>query len=97
MKVSAVVGLISIAFAQDLPTIPVGTYHLCGLQDVPINYPKSCPATDCCGIATVNNVANSKICGPRYSWNVSTADGVTTIISSGVSTLTIGAKLASMI
>ena len=93
MKASAVVGLISIAFAQDYPTIPVGTYQLCGLQDVPINYPKSCPATDCCGTATVNNAA-SKICGPRYTWTVTNSEGVYTKISSAVSSLTIGAKLA---
>ena len=93
MKVSAVVGLISVAFAQDYPTIPVETYMGCGLQDVPVNYPKSCPATDCCGQASVNN-APGKVCGPRYTWTVSNTDGVTTVTSAGVSSLVITGKLA---
>ena len=96
MKVSAVVGLISMAYAQDYPTIPVGTFMGCGLLDVPVNYPKSCPATDCCGTANVNNNP-SKVCGPRYTWTVSSNNGETTVIPSAVGSLSITAKLAQLL
>ena len=47
-------------------TIPVGTYMYCGLDDPPAGYPKSCPATDCCGTAVQASGATKQVCGPRY-------------------------------
>ena len=58
----------------------------CGLNDAPVNYPKSCPATDCCG-----TLGTSKVCGPRYNWTI----GNTT--PSPVSSLSVNSKLANFL